>query len=306
MPDYVIDFTDPGNGSFVIKPYTTNGPASPAAATPLDSQAVTADTSIVLLGQGMWMYGERIQESIVHMLEHFSYQSRPAYPIQGQIWYKNLDYVDGGNPGDPDEQGLYLWDGSAWVNIPMSGIMGGDLDMNGFEIINMADPTTPQSAVTVNYADLNYVNVTGDTMTGNLTMSSADIILTGGGSQITLPNVPVVGTDATNKTYVDSEITNLNSVYIALDGTNTPTTGLIDFGVGVTISGGNFAFTSAGTISMGNVLVNDVLDPVNLQDAATKNYVDVAVGAVGADGTLLSGSLDSNTGVLTLTSTISG
>lgn len=36
----------------------------------------------------------------------------------------------------------------------------------------------------------------GDTMTGNLIMS-------GGSTQITLPNAPLVGTDATNKTYVD-------------------------------------------------------------------------------------------------------
>jgi len=41
-----------------------------------------------------------------------------------------------------------------------------------------------------------YVNVTGDTMSGNLVMSG---VLT----QITLPNTPLAGTDATNKAYVD-------------------------------------------------------------------------------------------------------
>lgn len=43
----------------------------------------------------------------------------------------------------------------------------------------------------------NKVTKTGDTMTGNLTMSGA-------GVQVTLPNLPTVGTDAANKTYVDS------------------------------------------------------------------------------------------------------
>jgi hypothetical protein len=45
--------------------------------------------------------------------------------------------------------------------------------------------------------DSTFVDVTGDTMTGSLVMS-------GGTTQITLPNLPVAGTDAANKNYVDS------------------------------------------------------------------------------------------------------
>ena len=47
------------------------------------------------------------------------------------------------------------------------------------------------------------VNRAGDTMTGNLVMSGA-------GVQITLPNLPVLGTDAANKNYVDSAVTGLS------------------------------------------------------------------------------------------------
>lgn len=47
------------------------------------------------------------------------------------------------------------------------------------------------------------VNRAGDTMTGNLVMS-------GGSTQITLPNLPVAGTDATNKNYVDAAIAGLS------------------------------------------------------------------------------------------------
>lgn len=45
--------------------------------------------------------------------------------------------------------------------------------------------------------DSAYVNVTGDTMTGSLTMSGA-------GVQVVLPNAPTAGTHATNKNYVDA------------------------------------------------------------------------------------------------------
>lgn len=208
MPDYIIDFTDPLNGSFVIKPYTTNGPASPGAPTPLDPQAVTASTSIVLLGQGMFQYGERFQESVVHMLENFAYQSRPAYPIQGQIWYKNIDYVDPLNLTDPIERGLYIWSGTAWDSIALTGDITADLDMNGFKIIDLGTPTDPSDdAVSVNFANATYLRLdaTNDPITGTLTVG-ADIVLTGVLSQITLPNPPVVGTDAVNKTYVDSRV----------------------------------------------------------------------------------------------------
>lgn len=195
MPDYIIDFTDPANGSFVIKPYTTNGPATPRATTPLDAQAVTANTSIVLLGQGMFQYGERFQESVVHMLENFAYRSRPAYPIEGQIWYKNINYFDPLNPTDPTLAGLYVWNAAlTWDNIAITGAMVADLDMNGFKVTDMGDPTLPQDAVTLSYANTNYVNVTGDTMTGTLIMSGA-------GVQVILPNAPLVGTHAVNQTY---------------------------------------------------------------------------------------------------------
>lgn len=48
-----------------------------------------------------------------------------------------------------------------------------------------------------------YVQKAGDTMTGNLVMS-------GGSTQVVLPNAPVAGTDAANKNYVDAAIAGLS------------------------------------------------------------------------------------------------
>lgn len=67
------------------------------------------------------------------------------------------------------------------------------LDTKGRVIGNTAVLTADITAL----VDGTYVNVTGDTMTGNLVMSGA---LT----KITLPNTPLLDTDAVNKAYVDA------------------------------------------------------------------------------------------------------
>jgi len=296
MSDYIINFTDPANGSFVIKPYTSNGPETPISALPLDSNAATADTSIVLLGKGLWQYGERIQESIVHMLEHFSYATAPVHPIQGQMWYKNVA-----------PKGLFLYDGVSWINIAVSGLITSDLDMNSFKIINLADPTAAQDAVTLAFANTTYVNITGDTMTGALAFGGGPSISAAGLNMnvnpITNVSAPSAGGDATNKTYVDGLIVGLAAEYIALDGANTPTTGLIDFGAGFTVSGGNVTVDLGSLISFGGNKIADVANPTLAQDVATKDYVDTIIGS---GDSLVSGALDPLTGVLTLTSLVSG
>ena len=131
----------------------------------------------------------------------------PLSPALGQIYY---DFVS---------DSMYAWDGSDWIPVFLGN---GDLNMNGFKIINLADPTTATGAVNRQFADGRYVNITGDTMTGSLTMS-------GGGVQVILPNAPTLGTHAANKTYVD-----------AAAAAAFPVGGIIDFGGSVAPSGWYF------------------------------------------------------------------
>lgn len=86
-----------------------------------------------------------------------------------------------------------------------------------------ADATLQGSIDTINTTlgtlGSTYVNVAGDTMTGNLVMSS--------GTKITLPDAPTAGTDAVNKSYVDARVAGLtwkNSV-AAASGTNITLSG---------------------------------------------------------------------------------
>jgi hypothetical protein len=77
--------------------------------------------------------------------------------------------------------------------------------------------TTPViSTDVIGLIGADFVNVTGDTMTGTLTMSGA-------GVQIVLPNPPTVGTHAVNRDYVDARIQGLswkNPVVATTTGSN--------------------------------------------------------------------------------------
>jgi len=253
--DYIIDKTDPANPSFVIKPYTSNGPDSPRSTTPLDTNAVAANTSVVLLGKGLWEYGERIQESIVHMLEHFSYKGRPVNPIQGQLWYKNDDYVDPTYPTDPEISGTYLWDGSAWESIATTGPALSDLDMDGHKIINLDNATSGTDALNWNAADLRYVMLSGSTMTGLLILS-AD---------------PVAALGAATKQYVDAAV--LAGAFVSLAGD------AMDPGASITFSAGGEVFGLPAT-------------PTTAFSATSKTYVDSAISAgVGAYLPLVGGTM---------------
>ena len=116
--EYTIDFTDENSlRSFELREFTTNGPRSPHDSI-LHPKATAAATTLLLYGKGAPDYGERIQENLVHMLEHFAGDEEPVFPISGQIWfdrsntestvdhlrvfdaYKFQIYEDPNNPGD--------------------------------------------------------------------------------------------------------------------------------------------------------------------------------------------------------------
>lgn len=211
--DYIINRTDPANGSFVIKPMTTNGPAQPGAAVPLDPLAVSANTSLVLLGKGMAGYGERVAEDFVHMLEHFAHATAPAYPIQGQLWYNN------------DIHSLSVYDGTGWQALSIGSLPAvGNLNMGGFSVTNLTNPVNPMDAMNLQTAEGLYVNVAGDIMTGALTVPTLTVvsgILDMSANRVVNVGAPINPSDATTKLYVDARtLDNLVDVAITSPGIN--------------------------------------------------------------------------------------
>lgn len=130
-----------------------------------------------------------------------------------------------------------------------------NIDLGGFKIINLADPTGAQDAATKNYVtnaiaainlDATYLRLDGgNSPSANISWNSHKIT--------NLAN-PTVSTDAANKSYVDSSIAaiNLDGTYLRLDGTNT----------------------MSGNLNAGGHKVINLAVPTASGDAATKGYVD--------------------------------
>lgn len=274
--DYIIKFTDPAKvtSSFAVKPYTFDGhlsPADPALYTNIDTgvYAVNANTSLVFLGKGMPDYGEAVQNNFVYLLENFANSVPPLEPTEGQIWYNNVDGTL--------TKGLYVYNSTtvSWDKLVMQTTTGvtGDIDMGSlYRVINLAAPLNPADSATKQYVDDVHGALTDYTL--HLT-SSQNTFLDG---------ITITYTEANYLSGVTSSVqTQINSKVSKAGDTMT------------------------GPLSMGTNRITTVADPINNDDAATKQYVDAAVGSGGAaDGVVNSGALDPITGILSLGRTIGG
>ena len=98
-----------------------------------------------------------------------------------------------------------------------------------------------------------------------------------------IPDTPKFGYSAVNKNYVDGEISKIpgtdTSPFLKIDGSRAMT----------------------GNLDMGDHSIQKVIDPVNSDDVATKNYVDAEIGYISTpflklDGTrAMTGILNMNT-----------
>lgn len=139
--------------------------------------------------------------------------------------------------------------------VPLDGseAMTGNLQMGGNRITGVADPVGTQDAATKNYVDTEddlRVLKAGDTMTGELEMGGNLV----SGLPTTYPPL-YTGDEATSWTQTVGLVSDASDTLLALDGADTMT----------------------GNLQMGTNRIIDVVDPIDAQDAATKNYVDQAI-----------------------------
>lgn len=80
---YTLNWSGFTKPPIVIQPFDYNGPVHSTSEQPV---TVNAATSIVLPGKHVGDYGERVNETIIRMLEHFAGPIPPSKPTDGQIW----------------------------------------------------------------------------------------------------------------------------------------------------------------------------------------------------------------------------
>ncbi|OGS64889.1 MAG: hypothetical protein A2X21_03205 [Flavobacteria bacterium GWA2_35_26] len=153
------------------------------------------------------------------------------------------------------------------TNIPLSGFgaASANVALGGNKLSGVADPTLAQDAATKNYVDAATGAIT------NLTNGNVYI----GNSSNVATSVPFTG----DVTITNAGVTTIGTGKVTdakLDKTNIPLSG---FGAAV------------AAVDLGSNKLTNVTDPILAQDAATKNYVDVATGAITtlADGKIYIG-----------------
>ena len=132
----------------------------------------------------------------------------------------------------------------------------GHYDADLAKIKNLADPTNPQDAVTKNYADTTFVDVAGDSMTGNLAMGANNITGASSVQGLALTD-PAANDHAANKKYVDQQD--------ALQVTKT-------------------GDSMSGALDLGSNKITSLDTPTVASDAANKSYVDSNIASTLATG----------------------
>lgn len=229
---YVINFTDPTKLPFTVQPGQVDGPGEVQAHTSLKMHGQGTVTYgenvnenfIKLLehfanptpppfpteGQ-MWYDSDatliKFFDGVrwIHVGKPFNGCPAPTDPDSGQLWYDECLL---------EPPTVRVWDGTTlqWNSVGFryllrqgdaatdhANFMTGNLqmgpdDLNKHRILHVADPVGPADAVPFNFADVRYVNIPGDTMTGRLDITGTTAPTGLGISRLTAPTLRIANT----------------------------------------------------------------------------------------------------------------
>jgi len=265
---YIINLTNPWIDSFNVSAFASNGPIFPLSAS-LESTAVAANTSLIIYGKGHPNYGERIEENLVHLMENFSGSVEPQFPISGQLWFQRFDVIrTGGTDWYEWNLDTLVWD----LFVPSPGAPAifthGEFFFNTpilTRVINSVDHPMSPTIATVEWADMPAIaNPNAISLTPQQVLQIYD-----GASWIAQNTVRTSDTEPTvsleGDMWFDTAATGSGQLKIFIAGSH------ISIAENYLLLDGSVAMT--GALDMGTNLINNVVDPVNPQDAATRAWV---------------------------------
>lgn len=157
----------------------------------LDGTKDTTSTSLTLFGRLVQNYGDQTNENFVRLLENFSFDSSPANPIVGQLWFdrtvNNIKIYTTNN--------TWVTVGSVIVgNVDLSGNL--HVGPNGFRIQDLGNVSLINS---VSGGDIGlYANISG--------ASTRALYVNGSNGLVEVNANAATNFGVTTKIYVDSEI----------------------------------------------------------------------------------------------------
>lgn len=175
---YNINNTE-GTIQFVVKPGTLDWPGNPNPS--------EANTDLKIYGNGSLLWGEGISENLYRLTENFACEEKTLTPGTPQ---DQTDLGTGNGINKPVTGQLWFNKTTSVLNIYLGG--------------GTWEPIATGTSLSNNYytktqSDARYLELSGDTMSGQLDMNNNNIV-----------NVPTPtnSNEATPKGYVDTEITN--------------------------------------------------------------------------------------------------
>jgi hypothetical protein len=74
---------------YTIRYTESNNPNKPPIT--VQDQSLDTTTPVTLVGQGYSGYAPVFATDLLHLLENFANPTAPAQPVQGQLWYDNVN-----------------------------------------------------------------------------------------------------------------------------------------------------------------------------------------------------------------------